>query len=380
MAASTSAASSEPSAREVPSEASNRLSSFVDEAPLSAERASAATARGSGTDASGWEDGSVCSSAWAASASSSPTATVATSSATEDGEEGGTGVSGVGDSASAAPIAPESASTPATAATATFADKGAFRTILAMSSQFIAIFVSRRTRRCQRFPGARSALPRKYSHQAPGGKCAPDNQHRRATGFTAGFRLRCRSVRRRFGGDARRFGAANARMCGCAAIPQTRLVSPLPCALRSHQRIALRRPNPPSRHATTRRPFATLLTASPTFHHAFVTLSSRPFVTPRVAVRDFGPKMATKPRSGTKRRGPGAPAEGALGKRPGREFRTRARGGRSVPERGFVAIFRSFSRTGQDRQLSDAPKRKIQPAEPPPPRPDGPPMPISLWQ
>ena len=133
-------------------------------------------------------------------------------------------------------------------------------------------------------------------------------------------------------------------MCGCAAIPQTRLVSPLPCALRSHQRIALRRPNPPSRHATTRRPFATLLTASPTFHHAFVTLSSRPFVTPRVAVRDFGPKMATKPRSGTDRPPrarvrnsrpgllPGAPSEGAP---ESRLF---------VPERGSVAIFGPFSR------------------------------------
>ena len=167
------------------------------------------------------------------------------------------------------------------------------------------------------------------------------------------------------------------RMCGD---PADAPVSPLPCALRSHQRIALRRPNPPSRHATTRRPFATLLTASPTFHHAFVTLSSRPFVTPRVAVRDFGPKMATKPRSGTDR----PPRARVRNSRPGLLPEAPSAGAPGprlfVPERGSVAIFGPFSRTGQDRQLSDAPKRKLQPAEPPPPRPDGPPMPISLWQ
>ena len=64
-----------------------------------------------------------------------------------------------------------------------------------------------------------------------------------------------------------------------------------------------------------------------------------------VRMREKGRKMATEPRSGTKRRGPGAPAEGAPGKRPGREFRTRARRGRSVPERGSVAIFRVKSCT-----------------------------------
>ena len=63
-----------------------------------------------------------------------------------------------------------------------------------------------------------------------------------------------------------------------------------------------------------------------------------------VRMREKGRKMATEPRSGTKKRGPGAPAEGASGKKPGREFRTRARGGRSVPERGSVAIFGPFSR------------------------------------
>ena len=62
-----------------------------------------------------------------------------------------------------------------------------------------------------------------------------------------------------------------------------------------------------------------------------------------VRMREKGPKMATEPRSGTKRRDSGAPSEGAPGKRPGREFRTHARRGRSVPERGSVAIFRPFS-------------------------------------
>ena len=58
-----------------------------------------------------------------------------------------------------------------------------------------------------------------------------------------------------------------------------------------------------------------------------------------------GPILATKPSSGTKRRGSEAPAEDVPDKRPGREFRTRAQGGRSVPERGFVAKITQISRT-----------------------------------
>ena len=63
-----------------------------------------------------------------------------------------------------------------------------------------------------------------------------------------------------------------------------------------------------------------------------------------VRMREKGPKMATEPRSGTKRRDSGAPSEGAPGKRPGREFRTRTRGGRSVPIRARTR-FRGHFRT-----------------------------------
>ena len=72
-----------------------------------------------------------------------------------------------------------------------------------------------------------------------------------------------------------------------------------------------------------------------------------------------GPILATKPSSGTKRRGSEAPAEDVPDKRPGREFRTRAQGGRSVPERGFVAKITQISRTrraaARERTISPCP-------------------------
>ena len=80
-----------------------------------------------------------------------------------------------------------------------------------------------------------------------------------------------------------------------------------------------------------------------------------------VRMREKGPKMATEPRSGTKRRDSGAPSEGAPGKRPGREFRTRTRGGRSVPIRArtrFRGHFRTEILHGDPRRDKNATKER----------------------
>ena len=126
------------------------------------------------------------------------------------------------------------------------------------------------------------------------------------------------------------------------------------------------------------------VTLSPSFCHTprnsipvllspFVTLFRRVFAVPQVAVQDFGPKMATEPRSGTDRHGSapsGARPELATWPFAGSALR---RGSRIPPFRArtrFRGHFRAFF-AHADTNLSGSPNP---PSRPPQPRGEPPRM------
>lgn len=112
-----------------------------------------------------------------------------------------------------------------------------------------------------------------------------------------------------------------------AFAPADRLAPPKPA-------IPPRDDAPPFRH-----PFDSVPNLSPCFRHALVT----PLCHAAGRRAGFRPENGHGTEFWHEKAGFGAPSEGVPGKRPGREFRTRARRGRSVPELGSVAIFRPFS-------------------------------------